>query len=59
MSYSNKQKSFWIKLFSYSDFTGKDANQRFLRDVRHRADLKVGDLYENVNNKNRVFNTTC
>ena len=59
VSYSNEQKSFWIKLFSDSDFTGKDTRQRFLRDVSQQADLKVGGLYEKIKNKKAVFNTTC
>ena len=50
VSYSNEQKSFWIKLFSDSDFTGNDAKHRFLRDVMHQADLKVGEFYENTKN---------
>ena len=42
---------FWIKLFSDSYFTGKHANQRFFRDVRKQADLKVGEFHEKIKNK--------
>ena len=54
VSYSSKQKSFWIKLFYYSDFTGRNAKKRFLRDVRHQAELKVGEFYENIKNKKDI-----
>ena len=51
VSYSKEQKSFWVELFYDSDLTGKDAKQRFLRDVSHQADLKVGELYEKIKNQ--------
>ena len=38
-------------MFYDSYFTGKDTKQRFLTDFRHQADLKVGELYENIKYK--------
>ena len=58
VSYSNEQKSFWIKLFYDSDFTGKDSKQRFLIDDRHRV---IQGLYPHVHDDitrtYRIWNT--